>query len=174
MPDPRKRCHTLSATAVLLLAFAIPAHAQSIEEWCQAHNRDQAAVARCVQAETGQSAPTPPVQRQAPPPDPYADVERQEFLRRYQRAKDRVRVGLHNLGYAEGCDVIYHSEAMVGMGEIFSEFATLAATHNESVNLEDLKRVMQEGVDQAHSEGCDYFKNHPEDVIEMRRRVGRR
>jgi hypothetical protein len=39
------------------------------------------------------------------------------------------------------------------------------------VSRERWKLAEQEGIDRAQSEGCDYWKDHPEDVVELRRRV---
>jgi hypothetical protein len=121
------------------------------------------------------------VQQPAPPADPYAQAQMQEEIKRYVQINDDIIKDLWVIGFAVGCKVIpkldlamlvalagYHRLEGVDQRIVLA----LHDAHDPRVpTWERWKRAEQDGLDRAQNEGCDFWKDHPEAVTEMRERV---
>jgi hypothetical protein len=161
------------------------AQGQSINEWCRAHNPNPAAVARCVHAELGRlgpsAPPTAPVQQpaQQTPADPYADVVNKGLRERYLRVKSETLDEIRFVGYARACGALMDVAASVLWSNRvhariyddpeMSNLDFLAGPNK--LGHADVNRAMRDGGARAQSQGCDFFKEHPEVVLELRRQA---
>jgi hypothetical protein len=174
------------------------AYAQTpdVINWCNRYNRDPVAAARCIRAETRQAPagapvpqpappqqqPAPQVQQPAPPADPYAQSQSQEMVKRYVQIHEDIITGLRVIGFAVGCKVIPQLGlpmlvALAGSHRLDDADMSriglaLHDAHDPRVgSWERWQRAEQDGLDRAQNEGCDFWKNDPEAVTEMRERV---
>jgi hypothetical protein len=180
-----KRC---SLWVALLTCIATSATAQTpdVINWCNRYNRNPMAVARCIHAETPaqtpttqQSAPAPqqtaPVQQSAP--DPYREAQHEGQMKRYLQDRERMLNALEFMSFAGGCQVVPEALAYVLWSWYYRslyrspEWQSMElelAPRKENLSTAMIDNAKRAGLDRAKNEGCDYFKEHPEIVAEIR------
>jgi hypothetical protein len=178
------RTTALVLTTATIALNAAYAQTPDVINWCNRYNRNPVAAARCIRAETGQvptgapleQAVSPPVQQpaQQQPADPYADAVNNARLDKYLRAKAHVLDEIRLLGYAGACQAVHLLSAQVRASDIYIRFyssETIGVLGTPHIP-QDINQAMQEGATRAQSQGCDFFKERPELVLELRREVG--
>ena len=155
----------------LAIVFALPAQAQSIEQWCRAHNRTPDAAARCVNGEGGAAAvpravPAPPAQT---PVDPGATPQQERNNYFAARAK-LVEVARYS-GHAAACNVIRENSPVIHAWALrlgFNQLQWMAWALDDHFRQAIDQATVDGAVRGKEPNGCDYFRQHPEAVLELR------
>ena len=104
--------------------------------------------------------------------DPYADLERDQKMKEYHEYRASLMQETEYLSFALECKVlpapVYISLIINSMVE--HRFDPIIDTHIPQLRQE----AAQRGVDKAKaSGGCDYWKQHPEEVVAVRQQAVR-
>jgi len=107
-------------------------------------------------------------------PDPYAAGVAQAAKDRRQRRHDEFMERVQKLSYAVGCKVVPLESAWAAV--FYSYFAQATALGPSQPNLtrEEMSNALTKGPDVAAEKGCDFWKNNPDAVLEVRQSVSNR
>ena len=105
--------------------------------------------------------------------DPYAQVEHQANLSAYKEFRSGFLQNVSDLSYAASCGVI--SESLIDLvynyfGQTFTSWYLKIGYMDKDIT-KLTRDSRQAGKDIAASNGCAYWKDHPDNMIAMRNEV---
>lgn len=104
-------------------------------------------------------------------PDPYADGVAQAVKERRQRRHDDFMERAEVLSYAVGCKVVAPERAEAAMVYTYIAQATVLGADQPPIQRRELAETLSRSSALAQEKGCDFWKNNPDLVLEVRQSV---
>lgn len=104
-------------------------------------------------------------------PDPYADGVAKAAKERRQRRHDDFLERVEGLAYAVGCKVVASDHAWAAIAYSYVAQATALGADQPNITRQELTEALNQSSALATERGCDFWKNNPDLVLEVRQSV---